>query len=147
MDPTSVHFENLKRCCLRAPISRFLNARIEIEKPGAARVSIPFHADLTQNSDFLHGAILFEVADTAGFIAANSIEETYSVLTVDYHINFMRPVQKEGIYAVGEVISSGKTLIVARSQVYTDSGKQVAAGQGTYMVTKSPLVEIDGYLG
>jgi uncharacterized protein (TIGR00369 family) len=89
--------------------------------------------------------MLFEVGDTAGFMAANSMEETYSVLTVDYHINLIRPVRKEGIYATGEVVTAGKTIYVARSDVYADSGKLVAAGQGTYAVSKILLTDLDGY--
>ncbi len=130
---------------MKCKISKFLNKEITIEKAWVARVAIPFNGDLTQNSDFLHAALLFEVGDTAGFMAANSMEETYSVLTIDYHINLIRPVQKEGIYAIGEVVNAGKTLYVARSNIYTDSGKLVAAGQGTYMVTKILLSDLDGY--
>lgn len=145
MDSPSTHFEKLTRCCMECKISKFLNKEITIEKAGVARVAIPFNGDLTQNSDFLHAALLFEVGDTAGFMAANSMEETYSVLTIDYHINLIRPVQKEGIYAIGEVVNAGKTLYVARSNIYTDSGKLVAAGQGTYMVTKILLSDLNGY--
>lgn len=145
MGSSSTHFEKLTRCCMKCKISKFLNKEITIEKAGVARVAIPFNGDLTQNSDFLHAALLFEVGDTAGFMAANSMEETYSFLTIDYHINLMRPVQKEGIYAIGEVVNAGKTLYVARSNIYTDSGKLVAAGQGTYMVTKILLSDLDGY--
>ncbi|MGH3937135.1 MAG: PaaI family thioesterase [Pseudonocardiaceae bacterium] len=145
MGSLSTHFEKLTRCCMKCKISKFLNKEITIEKAGVARVAIPFNGDLTQNSGFLHAALLFEVGDTAGFMAANSMEETYSVLTIDYHINLMRPVQKEGIYAIGEVVNAGKTLYVTRSNIYADSGKLIAAGQGTYMVTKILLGDLDGY--
>lgn len=145
MTTASTHFEKLTRCCMNCKISRFLNKTIEIDEAGVARVAIPFHGDLTQNADFLHAAMMFEVGDTAGFVAANSMEETFSVLTVDYHINLIRPVQKEGIYAVGKVVTAGKAIYVARSDVYSDSGKLVAAGQGTYTVSKIPLTELEGY--
>lgn len=145
MGQASTHLEKLTRCCMRAKISQFLNKEITITKPGVARVAIPFHSELTQNSGFLHAALMFEVGDTAGFMAANSLEETFSVLTIDYHINLVRPVQNEGIYAIGEVLNAGKTLYVARSNIYTDNGKLAAAGQGTYMVTKILLTEIEGY--
>lgn len=145
MGSPSTHFEKLTRCCMECRISRFLDQTITIEKAGVARIAIPFHKDLTQNSNFLHAAMLFEVGDTAGFMAANSMEETYSVLTVDYHINLIRPVQGQGIYAIGEVITAGNTLYVARSNIYADSGKLAAAGQGTYMVSKILLADLDGY--
>ena len=145
MNQSSTHFEKLTRCCMKANISRFLRKEITIEKAGVARVAIPFNGDLTQNSNFLHAAIMFEVGDTAGFVAVNSMQETYSTLTVDYHINIMRPVQNEGIYAIGEVINAGKTLYVARSNIYTEGGKLVAAGQGTYVITSIRLTNLDGY--
>ena len=140
------HLERLKRCCIHARISQCLDRRIEIGKPGHARVSIPFPPDLTQNSGFLHGAALFEIADTAGFIAANSLEGTYSVLTVDYHINILRSVTSGDLHAIGEVIKRGRSLIIARSEVYADPDHLIAAGQGTYMVTNVLLRDIEGYL-
>ena len=145
MGQSATHFEKLTRCGMKAKLSRFLNQEITIEKAGLARVAIPFHPELTQNANFFHAAVLFEVGDTAGFFAVNSMEETYSVLTVDYHINLTRPVQNEGIYAIGEVITAGKTLYVARSNIYTSSGKLAAAGQGTYMITKILLADLEGY--
>lgn len=145
MNRPSTHFEKLVRSCMNSTIARFLKHEITVEKPGVARVSMPFNADVTQNAGFLHAALLFEVGDTAGFVAVNSLEETYSTLTVDYHINLLRPVKNEGIYAIGEVVNAGKTLYVARSNIYTDSGKLAAAGQGTYMTTKILLTDIDGY--
>lgn len=141
----SSHFERLVRCCMTCRISRFLDKTITIERAGLARVAVPFHADLTQNSGFVHAAVLFEVGDTAGFVAANSMEETFSVLTVDYHINLMRPVRQEGVYATGAVVSAGNTVYVARSDIYTDSGTLVAAGQGTYLVSRIRLADLDGY--
>lgn len=145
MDAATTHFDRLTRSCLRCRISRFLDKTIEIEKAGLARVGIPFHADLTQNADFTHAALLFEVADTAGFMAAGSLQETYSVLTVDYHINLLRPVRNEGISAVGTVVNAGRNITVARSEVHSDSGKLVAVGQGTYAVSRIPLTDLDGY--
>lgn len=139
------HLENLLRSCSGATISRFLGKTIEILKPGHARVTLPFHPELTQNSDFVHGAVLFEAADTAGFVAANSIEETYSVLTVDYYIRLLRPVQREGIYADAQVLHHGRTLITVRSDVYNESGKLVATGQGTYIVSQILLSQVPGY--
>ncbi|MGW8378144.1 PaaI family thioesterase [Streptomyces sp. ODS28] len=143
--PAPTHFEKLVRCCMNCKISRTLGSEITIEKAGLARVAMPFHSELTQNADFLHAALLFEVGDTAGFMAANSLEETYSVLTVDYHINLIRPVRGEGIYAIGEVVTAGKTLYVTRSNIYTDSGKLAAAGQGTYTVSTLLLADLEGY--
>jgi uncharacterized protein (TIGR00369 family) len=140
------HLENLIRSCSSARITRFLGSVIEIPRPGVARVTIPFHPELTQNANFVHGAVIFEAADTAGFVAANSVEEAYSVLTIDYYVRFLRPVQGEGVYAVAEVVHQGRTLITARSEVYSAGGKLVGTGQGTYFVSQIPLAQVPGYL-
>lgn len=106
---------------------------------------IPFQPELTQNSGLLHGAIFFEVADTAGFIAANSVEETYSVLTLDFNINFFRPVKEIGIYAESKVVNRGKSVITCNSSVFDENGKFIAEGRGTYFVSNILLSSIKEY--
>ncbi|HEX3070807.1 MAG TPA: PaaI family thioesterase [Thermoanaerobaculia bacterium] len=145
MSANATHLEKLRRSCLGATISRYLRSEIEILQPGKARVTIPFHPELTQNAGFLHGAILFDAADTAGFVAANSVEETYSVLTADFYIRLLRPVEKESIVAVGEVVHRGHSLITTRSDVFNESGKLVAACQGTYSISRILLTDVPGY--
>lgn len=144
-DATRRHLQRIVRSCSGARISRFLDRSIRLEQPGRAEVIVPFHPELTQNSDFTHGAVLFEVADTAGFVAASSTEESFGVLTTSYTVNFVRPVRGESVTAVAEVISRGRSIIVARSEVFSESKKLVAAGQGTYVVSRVPLAEIPGY--
>ena len=133
------HLKRLHRSCMAARISQFLNRKIEIPEPGRCSVRIPFQTELAQNSGFLHGAVLFEVADTAGFIAANSIEPIYSVLTLDYNINFFRPIREKGIYAEAKVIHKGRSVIICNSSVYDESGKYAAEGRGTYFISEIQL--------
>ena len=139
------HWKKLIKSCLHARISQFLNRRIEILEAGVCRIDIPFNPDLTQNSSYLHGAMLFEAADTAGFVATNSVELTYSVLTVDYHINFVSPVFESAIYAIGTVASKGRRIMVAKSEVFDAKDKLVAVGQGTYIVSNIRLDSLPHY--
>lgn len=144
--PDARHFERLRRTCLGSPIARRHGYTIEIDAPGRARVVIPFDPDLTQNTGRLHGAVLFEAADTAGFVAANSVEATYGVLTVDYQISFVRSALAGGVTAVAQVLHAGRTLIRAESRVLDEAGDLLALGHGTYLVTRVPLAEVPGYL-
>jgi uncharacterized protein (TIGR00369 family) len=130
---------------MSARISRFLYREIEIPEPGHCIVRVPFHPELSQNSGFLHGAILFEVADTAGFIAANSIEMIFSVLTLDYNINFFRPIKEKGIYAEAKVMHKGQSVIICNSSVYDENGKYAAEGRGTYFISEILLSSIKDY--
>lgn len=140
------HLERLTRSCLQAPVSKKLNREIEIPEAGKCRVTLPFQEELTQNSGLLHGAIIFEAADTAGFIAANSVEETYSVLTLEFNINFIRPVSSGKITAEATVVHHGKTVIICTSTVTNDKGKLVAEARGTYLVSNILLADVTGYM-
>lgn len=139
------HLERLKKCCLMAPITQKLEQVIEIPEKGKCSITMPFQPALTQNTGLMHGAVIFEAADTAGFIAANSTENIYSVLTAECNINFLRPVASGGIRAEATVVHRGKTLIVCTVQVYNEQGKLVAESRGTYLVSDIPLSEVPGY--
>jgi uncharacterized protein (TIGR00369 family) len=130
---------------MSARISKFLNRQIEILEPGQCIVRIPYQPDLTQNAGFLHGAIIFEVADTAGFIAANSLEAVHSVLTMGFTINFFRPVRNIGIFAESKVLNKGKSIITCNSSVYDETGKYIADGRGTYFISDILLSDIPEY--
>jgi uncharacterized protein (TIGR00369 family) len=132
---------------LLAPISQHLKREIEIPEAGKCRVTIPFNKEFTQNSGLLHGALVFEIADTAGFIAANSTEQEYSVLTAAFNINFFRPVASGIIIAEATVIHRGKSLIVCTTRVTNENQKPVAEGNGTYQVSNVLLATIPGYDG
>lgn len=139
------HHLRLIRSCMAAPISMHLQRQIEIPEDGHCRLSIPFQSQFTQNSGFLHGALLFEVADTAGFIAANSVEPEFSVLTVDFNINFIRPVSKGSVIASARVIHKGKSVIICNASVTNETGNLVAEGRGTYMISSIRLMDNADY--
>ncbi len=145
--PDALHFERLRRSCLGSPIARRHGYTIEIERAGRARVVIPFDPELTQNTGRLHGAVLFEAADTAGFVAANSVETAFGVLTVDYQLSLVRSATGGSVTALAEVLHAGRTLIRVESRVLDDDGELLALGHGTYLVTRVPLSDVPGYAG
>jgi uncharacterized protein (TIGR00369 family) len=56
-----------------------------------------------------------------------------SLVTVEYKINILSPARRS-LVARGEVVKSGRTLTVARAEVYADDGKHVASMQQTLMM-------------
>ena len=141
----SEHLKRLRNSCMSAKISQHLAKEIEIYEPGSCRVTIPYNPNLTQNAGFLHGAAFFEIADTAGFIAANSLESTFSVLTLEFNINFFRSVKELSIYAEAKVLHRGKSIITCSSKVFNENAKFVAEGRGTYMISDILLSSLNNY--
>jgi uncharacterized protein (TIGR00369 family) len=100
---------------------------------GEVDVALPYRADLTQQKGFIHGGILGMIADTAcGYAAFSLMPAGGSLVTVEYKMNILKP-GRGALVAHGKVIRSGRTLTVARAEVYADDGSHVATMLQTLM--------------
>lgn len=102
--------------------------------PGCVAVALPFRDDLTQQKGFVHGGIVGMIADSAcGYAAFSLMPATASLVTVEYKINILAP-GRGALLARGEVVKPGRTLTVARAEVYAEDGAHVATMQQTLMM-------------
>ncbi len=107
----------------RQPFMTTMGAQLGAVAPGRVELVLPYAEHLTQQHGFFHGGAIGAVADTAGGYAAFSLFPTdATVLTVEYKINIMAPGRGERLVAVGEVVRSGRTLTIARVEVYGETG-------------------------
>lgn len=101
---------------------------------GAVEIHLPFRPDLTQQHGYFHGGIVTAIADTAcGYAALSLTAPNFEVLSVEFKINLLRPASGERLVAIGQVLRSGRTLSVARADVYAES-RLIAAMQATLMI-------------
>ena len=116
-----------------------IGARLALVEPGHVEVELPFRDDLTQQKGFVHGGILGMIADTAcGYAAFSLMPAGCSLVTVEYKINILSPA-RSSLVARGTVVRPGRTLTVARAEVYARDGKHVASMQQTRMkLAKTP---------
>lgn len=71
-----------------------------------------------QQDGFVHAGVIATMADhTAGYAAYTILSENERVLTVEYKINFLKPANGSVLVCRSQVLSGGKTLIVAESSV------------------------------
>ncbi|HUQ74151.1 MAG TPA: PaaI family thioesterase [Burkholderiales bacterium] len=102
--------------------------------PGAVEISLPFRDDLTQQKGYVHGGIIGMIADSAcGYAAFSLMPADCSLVTVEYKINILAPATRS-LVARGEVVRAGRTLTVARAEVYAQDRKHVATMQQTLMM-------------
>jgi uncharacterized protein (TIGR00369 family) len=100
---------------------------------GEVEIALPWRDDLTQQKGFVHGGILGMIADTAcGYAAFSLMPVGGSLVTVEYKMNILRPA-RGALRAQGKVIRPGRTLTVARAEVYADDGAHVATMLQTLM--------------
>jgi uncharacterized protein (TIGR00369 family) len=111
-----------------------IGASLTVVEPGYVEIALPWRDDLTQQKGFVHGGILGMIADTAcGYSAFSLMPADCSLVTVEYKINILTPA-RGSLVAKGEVVKPGRTLTVARAEVYSEDGKHVATMQQTLMM-------------
>jgi uncharacterized protein (TIGR00369 family) len=110
-----------------------IGASLTAVAPGHVEIALPYRDDLTQQKGYVHGGILGMIADTAcGYAAFSLMPASGSLVTVEYKMNILTPA-RSALIAHGQVIRAGRTLTVARAEVYADDGKHVATMQQTLM--------------
>ncbi|HUG77065.1 MAG TPA: PaaI family thioesterase [Burkholderiales bacterium] len=111
-----------------------IGARLTVVEPGYVAIALAYRDELTQQKGFVHGGILGMIADTAcGYSAFSLMPAGCSLVTVEYKINILSPARRS-LVAKGQVVKPGRTLTVARAEVYADDGKHVATMQQTLMM-------------
>ena len=111
-----------------------IGASLAVVEPGYVEVRLPFRDDLTQQKGYVHGGILGMIADTAcGYSAFSLMPAGCSLVTVEYKINILSPA-RGSLVAKARVIKPGRTLTIARAEVYAEDGKHVASMQQTLMM-------------
>ena len=110
-----------------------IGASLRSIEPGEVEITLPWRDDLTQQKGFIHGGILGMIADTAcGYAAFSLMPAGGSLVTVEYKMNILKP-GRGALLAQGKVIRPGRTLTVARAEVYADDGSHVATMLQTLM--------------
>ena len=110
-----------------------IGASLRTVEPGHVEIALPYRDELTQQKGFIHGGILGMIADTAcGYSAFSLMPDGCSLVTVEYKMNILAP-GRGSLVAKGQVVKPGRTLTVARAEVYAEDGKHVASMQQTLM--------------
>ena len=111
-----------------------IGASLGAIEPGYVEIELPFREELTQQKGYVHGGILGMIADSAcGYSAFSLIPTDCSLVTVEYKINILTPAVGS-LVAKGQVVKHGRTLTVARAEVYSHDDKHVASMQQTLMM-------------
>ena len=79
-----------------------------------------------------HGGVLCDVADAAmGCAYGASLEDGESFTTLELKINFLKPVWKDHLTAIGRVVQKGRTVGLTECTVTNSKGEKVAYATST----------------
>ena len=111
-----------------------IGASLGTVAPGMVEIALPFRDDLTQQKGFVHGGIVGMIADSAaGYAAYSLMPADCTLVTAEYKINLLAS-GTTSLVARGEVVKTGRTLTIARAEVYASNGTHIATMQQTLMM-------------
>lgn len=118
-----------------------LGAEMAEIAPGRCALHLKRRPELTQQNGFPHGGVVATLADVAGGYAAFTLFEAGAdILTVEIKINYLAPAAGDALIARGEVIKSGRTLTIVRSEVFAvnDGVETLCAASLGSLMTRKP---------
>lgn len=125
--------ERVRSSFARQPAMALIGATLSSVEPGFCAIRMARRPEVTQQHGFIHGGLVGAIADSAAGYAAYSLFPVGStVLTVEYKMNLMAPADADWLEAEGQVMKYGRTLTIARFDVYGGkAGKRVHCATGT----------------
>lgn len=125
-DPESADYEERIRLSFaRQGLMSTLKATLGNVSPGLVEIAMRPDPAISQQHGFVHAGALSAIADTAaGYAALTLMPRGRGVLTTEFKINLVAPAVGDRILARGRVVKAGRTLTLAQTEVFAESGGQ-----------------------
>ena len=126
--------QRIRASFARQKAMTLIGASLASVAPGVVEIALPYRDELTQQKGFVHGGIIGMIADSAaGYAAYSLMPADCTLVTTEYKINLLASATSS-LMARGEVVKAGRTLTVARAEVYAHDRTHIATMQQTLMM-------------
>jgi uncharacterized protein (TIGR00369 family) len=117
--PQDPNFEaRIRDSFARQKFMHYLGAKLVELHPGYCEIHLPYREELSQQHAYFHAGVIGTIADnTGGYAAFTLLPAGSTILTVEYKLNLLAPGYGELLIGRGQVIKSGRTLAVCRSEI------------------------------
>jgi uncharacterized protein (TIGR00369 family) len=125
------------------PIAKTIPFRVTRMEAGACTVEATTDPDTQANPmGTIHGGVLCTIADAAMGVAHwVGLEEGESFTSVDFRINFFRPVWRDTLTATAKAINRGRMITYYGCDIVRADGKLVAHATSTIMTLAGELAK------
>lgn len=119
------------------PVARLVGFAVRSAEGGRAIVTFEAGPQHANPMGTVHGGILADVADAAmGFAYLSTLAEGESFTTLEFKINFLKPVRDGRLRAEGRVVKRGRTIGLTACDLADDQGQLVAFATSTCMTLR-----------
>jgi uncharacterized protein (TIGR00369 family) len=119
------------------PVAQLIGFDLISVKSGEAVVDFQATEAHANPMGTLHGGILCDIADAAmGIAYSSNLDEGESFTTLELKINFLKPIWKARLRAVGRVVKQGRTVGLVECDVIDEQDSLVARASSTCMTLR-----------
>ncbi|WP_096199228.1 PaaI family thioesterase [Bacillus sp. FJAT-45350] len=102
---------------------------------GDYEIVIPIQPVIKNVVNMAHGGITATLIDTAmGSLVSKKLPSDQAVVTSEINIHYIKPGVGDYLRCVATLLNQGKRLCVTEAKVYSDEGKIVASGSGSFVI-------------
>lgn len=136
------HFKKLLDIYDIAPIHSFYkDIKLEVRELEAT-ITLPVQSTFFHGGLAVHGSVYFKLLDDAAYFAVQSEVEDYFIVTTQFDIQLLRPVNSGILRAEGKAYFIAQNLFAGSAEIYDDKDRLIAKGQGQFMKSKLPLSKV-----
>ncbi len=119
------------------PIAKLVGFTVASVEPWKAVMELEADERHANPMGTLHGGILCDIADAAmGYALASTLQPGETFTTLELKINFLKPVWKAKLRAIGRVVKPGRTISLVECDVLDEQDKLVARANSTCMTLR-----------
>ena len=117
------------------PFVKLMGMRLLSAAEGRSVMTCRLRQILRNSAGTLHGGVMGALVDMSVATALRSVMPLSSrMTTVEYKVNFLKPVGAGTITAVGVILRLGRTIAMGSTEVRNADGEVVAFGSATYYI-------------
>lgn len=99
------HVRKIQESFDQEGLMKTLGAQLETVEKGLVKITCAFSEGLSQQHRFFHAGVTTSIADSAcGYTVLTMMPENAEVLSVEFKINLLKPVNTNKLIAVSKVL-------------------------------------------
>jgi uncharacterized protein (TIGR00369 family) len=117
------------------PFIRLMGMRLLSAQDGKSVMECRIRPAVRNTSGTLHGGVMGALVDMSVATALRSVMPlSAKMTTVEYKVNFLKPVAEGKVTAYGAILRLGRTIAVGATEIKNDGGEAVAFGSATFYI-------------